>query len=125
MNRVIKVMLRHFVFILLFTTPILNAGRGGSSFAGGMAGGMFGGMLGSAMTRPSSKTVIVKETGSVTRDELVRLEQAVRSDLNRIYKMVQDNEDAMRDKIRDLEDEIASLKRLLNRNDDGTQRNHM
>ena len=108
MNKVLKIMLRRFVLILLFTTPILNAGDTG----GALVGGLFGGMMGSAMTRPRGhSTVVVKETGGVTRAELIQLEQAVRSDLNRIYKMVQDNEDTMRDKIRDLEDEIARLKR--------------
>lgn len=125
MNRIIKVMLRRFAFILLFTTPILNAG-GGDSFAGGMAGGMFGGLISGAMSGPShSKTVVVKESAGVTRNELVALEQAVRSDLTRLYNMIQKNEDTFRGKIRDLEDEIASLKRLLKKNNDGLQLNTM
>ncbi len=110
MNRVIKVVLRRFVFILLFTTPILNAGSRG--FGGSFIGGMTGSMLGSAMTRPRrTRTVVVKETGSVTRDELIRLEQVVRNDFNRLYDRLRENEF----KIRDLEDEVSRLKRLLNK----------
>ena len=110
MNKVIKVMLRRFVFVLLFATPILNAGRG-SSFGSGFLGSMTGSMFGSAMMRPRTKTVVIKETGSVTRDEIRRLEQSVRFDLNRLYDRQRENEF----KIRDLEDEVARLKRLLNK----------
>ena len=44
------------VISLLFPGSCIYAGRGGSSFAGGLAGGMIGGMVSGAMNRQSSKS---------------------------------------------------------------------
>ncbi|MBD3273129.1 hypothetical protein GF385_02145 [Candidatus Dependentiae bacterium] len=113
MKRVIKMLLKRFLFILLVATPILNAGRGGSAFGGSFLGSMMGTTLGSAMTRRDSKTIVVKESGKVTRDEMIRLEQAIRSDFKRLEDRIRENEDRYRDQIRDLEDQIADLKRQI------------
>lgn len=65
---------------------LVFAGRGGSSFAGGMAGGMMGGLISGAMTResaPRSKSV----SASVIR-EIDKLENAVRYDLVKLDERV-------------------------------------
>lgn len=123
MNKVSKVILKRFLTILLFTTPILNARHGGSSFGGAMAGSMFGSMLGSAMTQPRrTHTVVVEKTGSgeISRNEVSRLEQnlrdeisnlesVVRSDLNKLYDRLR----ALEGKDRNLEDGIIEIKQSL------------
>ena len=118
MNKVAKNVAKKLLVILLFTTPLLHAGRGGSSFAGGMAGSMFGSMLGSAMTRPRTRTVVVQDTGNVTRLEAQRLEQLildlenrVRRDLNTLLDRIRKDENT----IRSLQDTISRLEGDLER----------
>ena len=65
-------------FSLLLPGPILIAGRGGSSFAGGMAGGMLGGMISGAMVSGSRDS----SGRDAKRDvEQLRREQQMRRDL--------------------------------------------
>lgn len=102
--------------VLCCTLPsLVLAGRGGSSFAGGMAGGMMGGLISGAMTResaPRSKSV----SASVVR-EIDKLENAVRYDLVKLDERIRTLErtagkggggDA-----EDLRQDIGSLKKML------------
>ena len=120
MSIIVKRVAKRLLVLLLFTTPILNASRG---FGGGFAGGMVGSMLGSAMTQPRSRTVIVRDTGNVTRAEAQRLEQLIielesrtRSDLNTLLDRIRKDENI----IRSLEDTISQLKGEVSRLQDKT-----
>jgi acetyl-CoA carboxylase carboxyltransferase component len=111
MNRVTKMISKKLLLVLFLTTPVLNAGRGGSSFAGGMAGSMFGSMLGSAMTRPRSQTVVVDRSGGeVSRDEVARLERNLRDQLVNLEEVVRKDLNKLYDRIRVLESENKGLK---------------
>lgn len=116
MNNIAKGVAKKLLVVLLFTTPLLHARSGG--FGGGFAGGMVGSMLGSAMTQPRSRTVIVRDTGNVTRAEAQRLEQLIielesrtRKDLNILLDRIRNDENI----IRSLEDTISQLKGEVSR----------
>ena len=84
-----------FVSIVLLSGLQLHAGRGGDSFAGGMAGGMFGGLIGGSIASSANRSS-GDDGGSFRRaiskvyDEIDRLREAVKSDLEGLNNKLDD-----------------------------------
>ncbi|MFC1894324.1 hypothetical protein ACFLYH_00055 [Candidatus Dependentiae bacterium] len=69
-------------FSLLMPTGLIFAGRGGSSFAGGMAGGMIGGMMSGAMTRDSSGKDAKRDVEQLRREQQQAKMRQLRQDMS-------------------------------------------
>ena len=126
-----------FIFILSLTIMPVQAGRGGSAFAGGLVGSVFGSVLGSAINRPRARTVVVKEeVPAVTKvtavttvsksdldnvenkltDMMYRLENAFKVDLRKLYSKIdtlEQENDNLKSKVVALESEVRLLRQFM------------
>lgn len=114
MKKIFRIISKNLFILLLFTVSTVNAGRDGVAFGGSFLGGMMGTTLGSAINRHHTRTVVVNQSGTVSRSELIQLENVVRDDFNRLYEMFREQAKRQSDRIRDLEDQIASLRVKMN-----------